>query len=232
MMRAISTAADVRLGPLAAGLLLCGCLGVPWAAAAERIHRYDVAVDTELRSMRVRACFAGPPPSVLVAESLDAPAAFVEGKAVMERRQPIQPNGTEMRLKDIAEDGCIEYSVNLAGGYTKNDLSGNTTKRVGRDLFTEVGLWFWRPAQLAADEDIEVAFSMPEGLSVSTPWRPAEGVGPKPTYRTGRAEFDRPSAASRRFPSRCRAPCCVSQSSTARRQPTSRPCAPGSGTRR
>lgn len=197
MMRATSTAADGRLGPrAAAGLLLCGCLAVPWAAAAERIHRYDVTVDPDIRSMRVKACFAGPPPSVLVAESLDAPAAFVEGKAVMERRQPIQPNGTEMRLKDIAENGCIEYSVNLAGGYTKNDLSGNTTKRVGRDLFTEVGLWFWRPAQLAVGEDIEVTFSMPEGLSVSAPWRPVEGATTGPSYRIGHAEFDRPAAVA------------------------------------
>lgn len=196
MMRATSIGADGRLGPLVAGLLVCGSVASTPAAAAERIHRYDVTVDAEIRSMRVKACFAGLPPAVLVAESLDAPAAFVEGKAVMERRQPIQPNGTEMRLRDIAEDGCIEYSVNLAGGYTKNDLSGNTTKRVGRDLFTEVGLWFWRPAQLAAGEDIEVTFFMPEGLSVSAPWRPVEGAAPRPTYRIGRAEFDRPAAVA------------------------------------
>ncbi|MBX9629770.1 MAG: hypothetical protein K2X67_04540 [Burkholderiales bacterium] len=163
---------------------------------AQRIHQYRVTVDPDIRSMQVKACFAGRPPAQLVAESLDAPAAFVEGKAVMERRQPLQPNGTEMRLKGIADDGCIEYSVNLAGGYTKNDLSGNTTKRVGRDLFTEVGLWFWRPAQLAPDEDIEVSFALPEGLAVSTPWRPVEPAREWPSYRIGHAEFDRPSAVA------------------------------------
>lgn len=194
MMRVNPTGADVRRVFLGAGLVLSACVAAPGATAAERLHRYDVTVDAELRNMRVKACFAGPPPALLVAESLDAPAAFVEGKAVMERRQPLQPNGTEMRLKDIASDGCIEYSVNLAGGYAKNDLSGNTTKRVGRDLFTEVGLWFWRPPQLDAAEDIEVTFSLPDGLAVSAPWRPVDTA--RRTYRVGHAEFDRPSAVA------------------------------------
>lgn len=171
-------------------------LAWPLAAGAERIHRYEVSVDADIRAMQVKACFAGAVPSQLVAESLDAPAAFVEGKAVMERRQPISPNGTEMRLKDIGDNGCIQYSVTLAGGYTKMDLSGNTTKRVGRDVFTEVGLWFWRPAQLAADEDLEIAFRLPEGLSVSAPWRPVTVDSGIPTYRVGRAEYDRPSAVA------------------------------------
>ena len=177
---------------IALGAALC----VPLLAFAERVHRYEVSVDADIRTMQVKACFAGMPPAQLVAESLDAPAAFVEGKAVMERRQPIAPNGTEMKLKDIGDNGCIQYSVNLAGGYTKNDLSGNTTKRVGRDVFTEVGLWLWRPAQLAADEDIEIAFLVPEGIAVSTPWRPVVPPREIPTYRVGRAEYDRPAAVA------------------------------------
>ena len=95
-------------------LVAAACL--PLTALAERVHRYEVSVEPDVRSMRVKACFAGLPPAQLVAESLDAPAAFIEGKAVMERRQPIAPNGTEMKLKDIAENGCIQYAVNLAGG--------------------------------------------------------------------------------------------------------------------
>ncbi len=177
-------------------IILAAALCVPLVALAERIHRYEVSVEPDIRSMQVKACFAGLPPAQLVAESLDAPAAFIEGKAVMERRQPITPNGTEMKLKDIGEFGCIQYSVNLAGGYTKMDMSGNTTRRVGRDLFTEVGLWLWRPAQLADDEDIEIAFRLPDGLSVSAPWRPVEPARDVPTYRITRAEYDRPSAVA------------------------------------
>jgi len=179
---------------LTAGVVVALCL--PLAAFADRLHRYEVSVDADIRAMQVKACFAGRPPAELVAESLDAPAAFVEGKAVMERRQPIAPNGTEMKLKDIAENGCIQYSVNLAGGYTKMDLSGNTTKRIGRDLFTEVGLWLWRPAQLAPDEDIEIAFRLPEGLAVSVPWKPVVPARELPTYLVGRADYDRPSAVA------------------------------------
>jgi len=190
--------AVIALLPIRRGLVaaVASILGLPLFASAEHVHRYEISIDPDIRAMQVKACFAGPPPAQLVAESLDAPAAFVEGKAVMERRQPIAPNGTEMKLKDIAENGCIEYKVNLGGGYAKNDFSGNTTKRIGRDLFTEVGLWLWRPAQLGVDEDIEISFELPEGLSVSAPWRAVTPVRGRPTYRVGRAEYDRPSAVA------------------------------------
>ncbi|MEO8039796.1 MAG: hypothetical protein ABI794_13585 [Betaproteobacteria bacterium] len=183
---------SARAVQAALSILLCA----PALAHAEHVHHYEVSVDPDMRALHVKACFAGSPPSQLVAESLDAPAAFVEGKAVVERRQPIEPNGTEMSLKDIGANGCIQYTVNLGGGYAKNDLSGNTTKRVGRDLFTEVGLWLWRPAQLAAEEDIEISFDLPDGLSVSVPWRPVVPAADRPTFRIGHSDYDRPSAVA------------------------------------
>jgi hypothetical protein len=175
--------------------LLAVLLLVPSLAAAERVHRYRVAADPDLRTLTVRACFAGQPPEEIAADSLDAPGAFLEGR-VADQRGKLAPNGTEMRLRGVPADGCIEYSVNVSGNATKHDYSGNTTKRIGRDLFTEVGLWFWRPARLGPDEDIEVVFDLPPGLSVSAPWRPVLPPRELPTYRTGRAPGDRPSSVA------------------------------------
>ncbi|MBI1398179.1 MAG: hypothetical protein GC151_19570 [Betaproteobacteria bacterium] len=166
------------------------------AAAALHLHHYTVSVDDELAMMNVHACFAGPPPQVLVVESLDAPGAFVEGKVAKGGHRDLAPNGTEMRLKDVPVDGCIDYSVNLHGGPTRQDFSGNSTRRVGRDLFTEIGLWFWRPATLAPDEDIVVDFDLPKGLSVSAPWEPVAPIDGRPAYRVGHGPYDRPAAVA------------------------------------
>ncbi len=167
------------------------------AMAADQVHRYMVGLDPALRTMTVRACFAGRPPDVLMVESYDAPGAFVEGSMVPTgMRKPIAPNGTEMPLKGVPENGCIEYTVNLDRSKGGHDHSGNSTKRVGRDLFTEVGLWFWRPAKVGSGEDIHISFDLPEGIAVSAPWQPIEPRDGKPTYRVGRGAYDRPAAVA------------------------------------
>lgn len=178
-------------------LAVLGLLAAGAAGAEERVHRYRVSLDETLRSMSVRACFAGAVPEVLAVESYDATTAFVEGRMVVpETRKSIAPNGTEMSLKGLPENACIEYSVNLDRARSGHDHSGNTTRRVGKDLFTEVGVWFWRPSRLGTDENIHVTFDLPAGVSVSAPWRPAAPEDGRPTYRVGRGAYDRPSAVA------------------------------------
>lgn len=174
-------------------LLVWGSVG---HAEENGVHRYAVRVDDALRQMWVHACFSGTPPEQLVVESLDAPGAFIEGKVALPSTRALSPNGTEMRLRDVPTDGCIDYSVNLNGGPTRHDFSGNSTRRIGRDLFTEIGLWFWRPASLAPGEDIEVVFDLPPGISVSTPWRPVDRGDGRMVYRVGRGPYDRPAAVA------------------------------------
>ncbi|MCU0870266.1 MAG: hypothetical protein MUF30_11850, partial [Burkholderiales bacterium] len=162
--------------------------------AGPRVHRYFVGIDPDLRILKVRACFSGTPPEQLVVQSLDAPLAFVEGKVTVGARA-LQPNGTEMRLKGVGDNGCIDYTVNVASRM-QHDHSGNSSRRVGRDAFTEVGLWFWRPAEVPADVEIEVSFGLPDGVSVSTPWQPVAPLDGKPTFRVGHGAYDRPAAVA------------------------------------
>lgn len=176
-------------------VLLAGAVSLPGAAAAERIHRYTIAVDADLSSLRVEACFAGRAPAMLAVESQEATSAFVEGKTVTPQPRPLAPNGMEMPLKGVPDDACIAYSVSLANARRTRDHSGNANRWTGRDLVTEVGLWFWRPPTLAPDEDIEVRFRLPEGFSVSVPWHPvADAI--VPTFRVGRGAYNRTSDAA------------------------------------
>lgn len=172
--------------------LLAVAASMPGLAAAERLHRYVVAVDAELATLHVDACFAGKPPAVLVVESQEATSAFVEGKPMSPQGRPLKPNGMEMALKGMPDDGCIAYDVSLAAARRTRDHSGNSNRWTGRDLVTEVGLWFWRPQTLLPDEDIEIRFRLPDGFGVSAPWKPLADAA-EPTYRVGRGAWNRTS---------------------------------------
>jgi hypothetical protein len=57
-------------------------------------------------------------------------------------------------------------------------------------------MWFWRPDSLEPDEDIDVEFNLPAGISVSTPWQVAAMPGGHATYRVGHSPYDWPAAVA------------------------------------
>jgi hypothetical protein len=170
-------------------------LSVGAAEPAPRLHRYTVSIDPALALISVRACFVGKAPLYLVAESLDAGSAFQNGKVEGGRRK-LEPNGTELKLREMPENGCIAYEADLAQFRGVHKHGGNPTRHVGRDLITDVGMWFWRPESLAPDEDIEVRFDLPEGITASAPWQVETGQAGQRVYRVGHAPYDWPAAVA------------------------------------
>jgi hypothetical protein len=164
-------------------------------AEPTRVHRYAVAIDDELSTIRVHACFAGKAPRQLMAESLDA-ASALEGAVLEGGKKRFEPNGTELRLGSLPDDSCIAYTVNLIQSNSRHEHGGSPTRRVGDDLITDLGMWLWRPAELEPEEDIEVRFDLPAGMSVSAPWRAIDAVDGHPTYRVGHGPFDWPAAVA------------------------------------
>src|SRR5450631_2614417 len=78
-------------------------------AAAERLHKYTVAIDPELSTLSVRACFDGVAPATLSAESLDATLALTDFR-VEGSHKAIEPGGS-ISLKSVPENGCVLYRV-------------------------------------------------------------------------------------------------------------------------
>jgi hypothetical protein len=163
-------------------------------AEAGRLHKYTIAVDAALTTLSVRACFDGAAPASLSAESLDATLALIDVR-VENTRKAIEPDGS-LSLKSVPENGCIVYRVNVSQPIQKHDRTGGKINRVGKDLLTSTGIWLWRPEVLAADEDIEMTFLLPEGISVSAPWKPVLVNGARAVFRTGRSPSGWPASVA------------------------------------
>jgi hypothetical protein len=161
--------------------------------AAERLHKYTVAINPELSMLSVRACFDGAAPAFLSAESLDATLALIDVRAQGGRR-PIEPSGT-ISLRSVPENGCVLYRVDVSRPIKQHDRTGDKIHHIGKDLLTSIGIWFWRPEKLEADEDIEITFHLPDGIAVSAPWRPVPSGGAV-VFRTGRSPYDWPASVA------------------------------------
>ena len=164
------------------------------AASAERLHKYTVAIDADLSTLNVRACFDGAAPATLSAESLDATLALTEFR-VESSRKSIEPSGS-ISLKSVPENGCVVYRVDVSRPIRQHDRTGDKIHHLGKDLLTSVGIWFWRPEKLDVDEDIDITFVLPEGIAVSVPWAPVAPHGDRAVFRTGRSPYDWPASVA------------------------------------
>jgi hypothetical protein len=150
------------------------------SAGAGVLHRYTVSVDSTLERFNISACFDGAAPDALVAD--DTASLYLEK---MQLRDPasgtLELDDWHATLVNLPDDACIDYVVQLRPKRRGQQTGGPETRRIGRDLLTAIGDWMWRPAVLEPDDDIQVRFELPAGISVSTPWQQfGEGV-----YRAG-----------------------------------------------
>ena len=134
------------------------------------LHQYKVRVDASLERLTIAACFDGVAPQRLVAD--DTASLYLDR---MQLRNPgegsLKVTGWEATLSDVQENACVDYVVKLRPETAGAQNGGPQTRRIGRDLLTSIGDWFWRPAEMPNDTDIEVWFELPAGVSVSAPWK-------------------------------------------------------------
>lgn len=141
------------------------------AHAETRLHQYQITIDRELTTLSARACFDGEPPSRLVAAERDASGYLNQVEAVSaDRARSLSASRRRINTTSLTRDECVEYKVDLQEIESREGQSA--VSRFGDHLITRAGQWLWRPGRLAADEDIELRFILPDGLSVSAPWQP------------------------------------------------------------
>lgn len=177
--------------PCLSGLI---ALALSVSTPAAVLHQYTVRVDSTLENLSVSACFDGTAPSKLVAD--DTASLYLDK---MQLRDPgrgsLTVSGWEAALSDLPDNSCVDYEVQLRPETTGTQTGGPQTRRIGRDLLTSIGDWFWRPVTMPADADIEVRFELPAGVSVSAPWKTVDDnarvfrVGPAPQNWPGVVAF-------------------------------------------
>jgi predicted metalloprotease with PDZ domain len=149
-------------GGVAFAALLCAARVV-----AQTPDRYEVRLDAEQAQLWVRACLAADAPSVRwrVHELAGAEAAHDfarEGAGALTRR------GATVLTPAWRAGTCLRYRVDLA---TLARVGGrDAAVRHGEDWLLGAAAWLWQPRGDAARAHIR--FVLPEGWSVSAPWRP------------------------------------------------------------
>jgi hypothetical protein len=164
------------------------------AARAAPVHRYSVAVEPALERLAVTACFSGPAPARLAAES-SAAEIYLETMQVRDApAAQVNVNGGEMTLTQAPDNACLEYRVRLQPSVGGGQTGGPETRRIGRDLLTSIGDWLWQPVSAGLGEEIELDFKLPPGIAVSAPWPRAAGT--RERYRIGRSPVEWPGVVA------------------------------------
>lgn len=160
-------------------------------ATAQRVHPYQVTIDSGLTTLSVRACFDGESPDRLIAAQRAAGDVVHEVEAVSPKRsRGLSVSGRRINTASMKSNECVEYKVDLKALESR---SGQTSvSRFGNSLVTLAGEWLWRPAGRTPDEDIELRFILPEGIEVSAPWTPV-GSPDERRYRVGRTPSSWPA---------------------------------------
>ena len=144
----------------------------------------------------MRACFGADGPARLVAGDASAPDYLLEARWAERDAPAPTAERWRMRLDAGSGDSCLVYRVDV--GRAADDGALRRSGWVGGDLLTTPELWFWRPPAATS-----LAFELPDGIDVSSPWAPLDAE--RPDHRVVRARTTPPQWSSivafGRFPS-------------------------------
>lgn len=126
---------------------------------------YRVTVAPNLASLRVRLCFRGfVPRRVWLADGSTLQSIHIVSTSGA-RLEPDPTQGETLLVLGMADGGCLEYTVDLKAV----EAVGGAEVASGYAL-THLGSWMLRGGIIPPDLVTTVAFDLPEGYSVSTPW--------------------------------------------------------------
>jgi hypothetical protein len=191
----------------ARALAAAALLALPFVARAETLHRYEVAVTSDLGEVRVHACFDGAAPARLVSAAPQAARFLHDPRLAGDPPRALEYDGNGIVVPaGTAPSACVDYAVDLAAA-VRAEL-GRFAQRWQRDLTTTPALWLWRPrppgvggardadgaagAEDGTDADIEVSFTLPKGIAVSAPWQLVPRSETNTVYRIGHTPEDWP----------------------------------------
>lgn len=152
-----------------AALVLLGAWVLPSGATAG--FHYRVQASADLSRLHVEACFGGVSPRRLV--SYDAQAIRYLGQVVAQaghHARALRAARRTIPLPELQPDECVRYSVAIDRDATHGWFKTRQSTR--HQVLLPIHRWLWFPEPFDAHtQSIDITFSLPHGMAVSTPWR-------------------------------------------------------------
>jgi hypothetical protein len=152
-------------------------------AAEMQTHRYQIAIDNRLDTAKVNICFDGQPPEYLVVDYRKATKNIQQFPKV--EKGFIEFQGRYWKTKYLANNTCLNYQVDISEHQRNKRFS--QTEQLPISFQTE-NTWLWLPEKLAAHEQVEIQFQLPDDFRVSSPWQMLDEKGRR--FRVGRMPHD------------------------------------------
>ncbi len=147
---------------------ICLLLLYPIFSMAEDV--LSASFPEHLGYVQVSLCFDGAAPAELYRHqqaSAFSGDIFHEGK-----RLETSAGKYSLQLPALPEDACISWQTNFTAALKEKDY--RLILKTGQDLSMSADLWFWKGPM---NRDLVVDIQLPEGMSISTPWREIERKG-------------------------------------------------------
>ena len=178
---------------------LLACFGLAAAPAGATVH-YTARLDESGLALAVEACVD----TAAAERRFDAPHPAAPRFLADPRRSgggALERDEGTLVARDWRAGECLGYRVDLAA-IARENRRGLGYAFDG-DLVAAPRAWLWRPRGLERDPDATIAFELPEGWSVSVPWRSLDERIPRRRFALGTRPASWPAlVAFGRFPER------------------------------
>lgn len=125
--------------------------------------RYRAVFSDPPGTVRVTACFEGPPPRYLYRH--EEAANFTQSIRIEDEEVALRSRYGRLSLPSLPADSCIDWEVSLVRAADSNQ---RLSTRIEGGFLTSGNLWFWR------DNDrrpLTIEVVLPDNISISTPWK-------------------------------------------------------------
>ncbi len=137
----------------------------------------------ELRGVQVSLCFDGPAPARLYRHKQSGTFStelFHDGKQLQ-----ISGSGSRLNLPALPDNTCLNWQTDFTAALKKRDY--RLIMQTGEDLVMSTNLWFWKGPK---HRDLVVDIRLPEGMSISTPWKELKNTATKIRFRPDKTSAD------------------------------------------
>ena len=137
----------------------------------------------DLRGVQVSLCFDGSAPARLYRHK--QAGTFSTGLFHDGKQLKVSGRGSTLNLPALPDNTCLNWQSDFTAALKKRDY--RLIMQTGDDLVMSTNLWFWKgPMQ----RDLVVDIRLPEGTSISTPWKELKKTGTNIRFRPDKTSAD------------------------------------------